>query len=512
MPQGSISVPKKKRKAPTLMKGGKKRRLDRGPKIVPKKVVDVRPPSIACPEDVTRSADLPVSEGTQEAVMEMGFTNLLPLQQKVIPPLFSGRDMDVKVTPGSGRTLCYAIPIVEVLVSAGYDPTKYRTGAVVMTATRELCVQIQGVVAQLLVKHKGLSHCCCFGGRPKQAENGHIYHGMAVIIGTPGRLLEHIRATPFAFEHTRFLIIDDLDRVVKSGYTAEVRAIAHLLPANRQTAVFWTRSTTEMADLIKLVCLPDRLSIALPNMDPVPVQQCAKQHYAVVPADKRFLLLYSLVNRNRHKKTLVLLSATHVVQFFFEVFETFGVSCLELHAKLTQQKQREVISEFSSKSSGLLFCTNVLGPKLFATGSSDWVIQFDPPDDADEYARQFRMMPASDRKLLVCLMPTELGFVKFMENAGVTTAELKYSSSELPTAIQQKLEKSTDKSYVIYKGARDAYRAFMLCYYAQTEPGIFDFSELDVRKLAFSFGLQRPPAVWVRKSDISGVKVKVKAA
>lgn len=166
-------------------------------------------------------SDLHLSEKTMMAIGEMNFTKMTPIQARSIPPLLAGRDVLGAAKTGSGKTLAFLIPAVEMLTSLRFKP-RNGTGAIIVSPTRELALQIFGVARELM-KHHSQTYGVVMGGANRRAEADKLSKGVNLLIATPGRLLDHLQNTPgFVFKNLKTLIIDEADRILDIGFEDEV--------------------------------------------------------------------------------------------------------------------------------------------------------------------------------------------------------------------------------------------------------------------------------------------------
>jgi ATP-dependent RNA helicase DDX18/HAS1 len=173
--------------------------------------------------------DLSLSEQTLNAIAEIGFTNMTPIQSRSIPPLLAGRDVLAGAKTGSGKTLSFLIPAVELLRSLKFKP-RNGTGVIVISPTRELALQIFGVAKELMKFHTQ-TFGIVMGGANKRSEEEKLCKGVNLLISTPGRLLDHLKNTKgFVFRNLKALVIDEADRILEIGFEEEMQKIMRILP------------------------------------------------------------------------------------------------------------------------------------------------------------------------------------------------------------------------------------------------------------------------------------------
>jgi ATP-dependent RNA helicase DDX18/HAS1 len=232
--------------------------------------------------------DLGLSSQTMRGIKDMGFTDMMPIQKRAIPTLLAGNDIVAAARTGSGKTLAFLIPAVELLHRVEFK-ARNGTGCLVITPTRELALQIYGVVRELCTHHN-FTHGCVMGGTNKKSEGERLCKGVNLLIATPGRLLDHLTTTPgrlinharrfcqslrcpcyqtlthaltytlflfrsfpgFVYKNLQTLIVDEADRILEIGFEEELKQIIKKLPQQRQSMLFSATQTTNVKDIARL--------------------------------------------------------------------------------------------------------------------------------------------------------------------------------------------------------------------------------------------------------------------
>jgi ATP-dependent RNA helicase DDX18/HAS1 len=371
------------------------------------------------------------------------------------------------------------------------------TAAIMIAPVRELCLQIHGVVAEIMLQHTSHTHGCVYGGHSGKTEVERLTKGANVLIATPGRLLDHLKnCTTFIYKNLLALVIDEADRILQQGFEEEMRDIIRLLPKERQTMLFSATQTTKVKDLIRMSFAAPPIYIGVHDNMPTSTCETLIQGYVVVPSDKRFLLLYTFLKKYQTKKIIVFFSTCSEVQFFSELLNYIDVKCFDLHGKQKQQKRTNTFFHFGEAQSGTLLCTDVAARGLDIP-NVDWIVQYDPPDQPSEYIHRVGRTARAGKvgNALLFLLPEELAFLKYLKSYKVPLSEWEYPADKLPVLVQRKFERLVETNYYLYKSARDAHRSYLLAYHSHQLKNIFQVSQLDVKKVAASFGLSHPPTV-----------------
>ncbi|KAK4245090.1 P-loop containing nucleoside triphosphate hydrolase protein [Corynascus novoguineensis] len=445
--------------------------------------------------DAQAFSELNLSEKTMKAIGEMGFTKMTEIQRRGIPPLLAGKDVLGAAKTGSGKTLAFLIPAVEMLSSLRFKP-RNGTGAIVVTPTRELALQIFGVARELMKNHSQ-TYGVVIGGANRRAEADKLGKGVNLLIATPGRLLDHLQNTPFVFKNLRSLIIDEADRILEIGFEDEMRQIVKILPKeDRQTMLFSATQTTKVEDLARISLRPGPLYINVDEEKQYSTVEGLDQGYVVVDADKRFLLLFSFLKKMAKKKIIVFFSSCNSVKYYSELLQYIDLQVLDLHGKQKQQKRTNTFFEFCNAKQGTLICTDVAARGLDIP-QVDWIVQFDPPDDPRDYihrvGRTARGNNTKGRSLLF-LQPCELGFLAHLKAAKVPVVEYDFPKNKILN-VQSQLEKLIGSNYYLNQSAKDGYRSYLHAYASHSLRSVFDIHKLDLVKVAKGFGFSTPPRV-----------------
>ncbi|KAJ2847675.1 ATP-dependent RNA helicase [Coemansia erecta] len=439
--------------------------------------------------------ELPLTEQTQNAIKEMGFTKMTEVQARTIPPLLAGRDVLGAAKTGSGKTLSFLIPAIELLSKLKFKP-RNGTGVIIITPTRELALQIFGVARDLLRYHSQ-TFGIVIGGANRKAEADRLIKGVNLLIATPGRLLDHLQNTKgFIFKNIKTLVIDEADRILDNGFEDEMKAIIKTLPQEeRQSMLFSATQTTKVEDLARISLKQGPLYINVDEDKKMATAEGLEQGYVVCESDKRFLLLFTFLKRNLKKKVIVFFSSCNSVNYHAELLNYIDVPVLDLHGKQKQQKRTNTFFEFINAEKGILLCTDVAARGLDIP-AVDWIIQYDPPDDPRDYIHRVgrTARAGSQGKSLLFLLPSELGFLRYLKQAKVPLNEYQFPPNKVAN-VQSQLEKLIEKNYYLNKSARDGYRSYLQAYASYQLKNIFNVNELDLKKVGKAFGFIVPPNV-----------------
>ena len=421
-----------------------------------------------------------------------GYETATEIQAKSIPIALKGEDIIGSAKTGSGKSLAFLIPIVQYILN---HPKNEGIQSLVITPTRELALQLYDL-AKSLMNDNGTTCVLVIGGGNRKKEAEKLSSSEArIIICTPGRLIDHmVNTKKFNYNNIKILTIDEADKILKIGFEEELTEIIKLIPKNRQTLLFSATITPKVEDLITL-SVKNYENIRIKSSDPT--VSTLEQGYLIIDADKKFLFLFTFFKKNKNAKILVFFATCKEVEFYSSLLNYVDVPVLSITGEYKQQKRSTTFMEFCSLDKGILLCTDVAQRGLDIP-DVDWVIQYDPPHDPEEYLHRVGRTARGANKVgkaLLMIMPNEINFIRMLQLYKIKLDEFQFPEKKL-AKVQEQLEKLVNKKdKYLLNLATDAYRAYIHSYHANTDKDTFDLEKLDLLKVCKSFGLISPPFV-----------------
>ena len=321
-------------------------------------------------------ADLKLHPSLLKAIKELGFARPTPVQADAIPPGLAGRDVLACAQTGSGKTAAFLLPILQRLI----DKPRGRTRALVLAPTRELAAQILEEFNALAV-HTPLTGASVFGGVSMGPQEHAFRAGVDVMIATPGRLLDHLRAPYAKLSGLEHLVLDEADRMLDMGFLPDIRRILKYLPAKRQTLFFSATMPPEILKLTEeMLRNPETIQKA---RQATPASGITQAVYPVSQDAKRALLVH-LLTRSEIKQALVFTRTKHRANRLAEYLVRAGVRAERIHGNRSQGQRTAALAGFKDGRFPVLVATDIAarGIDVEALGH---VVNFDVPQAPDDY-------------------------------------------------------------------------------------------------------------------------------
>ena len=315
-------------------------------------------------------SEMAVGTGTRAALWRMNIADPTPIQEKAIPLLLAGRDVVGQARTGSGKTLAFAVPLAERC-----DPSVRQVQGLILVPTRELAIQVAGVM-EAMASPQGLRCASLYGGHPFRPEYRALKFGAQIIIGTPGRTLDHVRQGTLDLKSLRFLVLDEADEMLDRGFAQDVEAILGRTPTSRQTALFsatmpgWVAKTAT-----KHLRNPAKVEVD-PNLQTLP---SVRHLVYTIQKDAKLGALRTMLDDRDDAPVLVFGKTKRGVKKLASQLCDLGYPAGALQGNLSQKARELVMEDFRSGARPILVATNVAARGLDVEGIGQ-VINFDLPD------------------------------------------------------------------------------------------------------------------------------------
>lgn len=359
-------------------------------------------------------------------IRKQGFTEPTEIQQKCIPEIRNGRDVVGQSLTGSGKTVAFAIPIIEKIVPGR------GVQALVLTPTRELCVQVKDAF-DTFGRAMKISAAAVYGGTGMQSQF-YALRKAEVVVATPGRLLDHINRGSVRFESLKFLVLDEVDRMLDMGFIDSVDRIIHRLPKARQTLLFSATLSGSVYELArKYLHNPISLKAQI-SVD----KSLLKQVYYPVKEHEKLQMLFHLLKHKTPGFALVFCATRHHVNTLTRNLQTKGINSMAIHGGLSQNRRLYALNALKSENIDVLVATDVAARGLDIKNVTH-VYNYDVPKTSEGYTHRIGRTARAGKCGDAITILTQADFENFRNVLGDKSIEI--AEAELPQFEKVKFSK-----------------------------------------------------------------------
>lgn len=349
-------------------------------------------------EDVHTFASLGVCEQLTEACDALGWKKPSPIQVQSIPLALEGRDLIGLAQTGSGKTAAFAIPILQALLEKPQP-----LFACVLSPTRELAIQIAEQI-EALGSGIGVKCVVVVGGVDMMAQAIALAKRPHILVGTPGRLLDHLSNTKgFNLRALKYLALDEADRLLNMDFEQEIDEILKVIPRERKTYLFSATMTNKVAKLQR-ACLKNPAKVEVSSK--YSTVDTLKQHYLFVPAKHKDCYLVFLLNEMSGSTTMVFTRTCESTRRIALILRNLGLEAIPISGQMSQPKRIGALNKFKAGERNILICTDVASRGLDIP-SVDMVINYDIPTNSKDYIHRVGRTARAGRSGLAVSLVTQ---------------------------------------------------------------------------------------------------------
>ena len=333
--------------------------------------------------------DLPTQAGTEmtfgglgiapkllDVILRLGFQTPTSIQHKAIPVAIDGKDIIGIAQTGTGKTLAFGIPLVQEILKSG------RGKGLIILPTRELALQVNETI-QKIGKSFGIKTAVLIGGTPIRAQIREISYSPHVIIGTPGRIIDHIQQRTLNLNDVSILVLDEADRMFDMGFAPQINKILQVVPKNRQTMLF---SATMPDGIVKIATFHMKLPVRVEIARPGTTAKNIEHELFVVKKEQRLALLKKLLVDYKGS-VLVFVRVKHGAKKICDNLRAIGVSAAEIHSNRSLNQRKEALEGFKLGRYRVLVATDI-AQRGIDVKNIELVINYDLPENAEDYVHR----------------------------------------------------------------------------------------------------------------------------
>jgi ATP-dependent RNA helicase DeaD len=325
-------------------------------------------------------SDLNISDELKRAVQDMGFGNATDIQAQTIPLILEGHDVIGRSQTGTGKTAAFAIPSIELT----NGENKKAVQVLVICPTRELAMQSWGEFKKLYKYKSGVKAAVIYGGQHIDRQINELRKGVNIVIGTPGRIMDHMNRNTLKLNNIKLVILDEADEMLNMGFREDIETILKATPAERQTVMFCATMPKEIMAITKLYQKQPKLVEI--DRDVVTLQ-AIEQYYCEVPAVKKPEALIEILKLHKPQMSIIFCNTQKMVDDLCLYLNVKGYDAVGIHGSMRQKVRTQVMENFKSGRSSMLVATDVAARGIDAH-NVEAVINFDIPPNTEYYVHR----------------------------------------------------------------------------------------------------------------------------
>ncbi len=326
-----------------------------------------------------RFEDLELSKEIRKAIEHMGFEEASPIQSEAIPPILDGKDVIGQAQTGTGKTVAFGIPILEKI-----QPKNRKPQAIILCPTRELAIQVAEELKKLSKYKKDVNVLPIYGGQPIDRQIYALKKGVQIVIGTPGRTIDHIQRGNLKLDHVKIVVLDEADEMLDMGFIEDIETILKETPDDRQTLLFSATMPRPILELTKRYQTNPQLIKVVPKQLTVP---SVEQVYFEVRESMKLEALSRLIDMYDLKLSLVFCNTKRRVDEVVANLQVRGYLADGLHGDMTQAQRDRVMSKFRGNAFEILVATDVAARGIDVE-DIEAVFNYDLPQNEEYYVHR----------------------------------------------------------------------------------------------------------------------------
>ena len=323
--------------------------------------------------------ELNLSSEVQRALSEMGFEEATPIQSKAIPYILDGRDILGQAQTGTGKTCAFGIPAIDMV-----DPNVHGVQVLALCPTRELAIQVSEELKNVCKYKKGIKILPIYGGQSIDRQIMALKNKPQIIVGTPGRVMDHMRRRTLKLANLKMMILDEADEMLNMGFREDIDVILEDLPEERQTLLFSATISREIKEITKLYQKNPEHIVTVHKELTIP---SIEQYYLEVRESSKLELLCRLIDAKNVKLGLVFCNTKKRVDELTSALQTRGYSAEALHGDMKQSERDRVMTKFRKGHIDILVATDVAARGI-DVNNIEAVFNYDIPSDEEYYVHR----------------------------------------------------------------------------------------------------------------------------
>lgn len=329
--------------------------------------------------EIKKFEDIKCSDEIKRAVDDMGFEEMTPIQQLTMPLIMGGRDVVGQAQTGTGKTAAFGIPLLDIV-----DPNNKNTQALILCPTRELALQVSEEIAKLAKYKHGIKIAPIYGGQSIDRQINALKRGVQIVIGTPGRVIDHINRRTLKLKELKLFVLDEADEMLNMGFREDIETILGSVDHERQTLLFSATMPKAILEIInKYQKDPEIVKVMHKELTTPNVEQL----YIEVKEQDKLEVLTRLIDVYNPKLSIIFCNTKRKVDDVTDLIQSRGYSADKIHGDMKQQVRSNVISKFKRGDVEILVATDVAARGL-DIDDVEIVFNYDVPSHEEYYVHR----------------------------------------------------------------------------------------------------------------------------
>ena len=318
---------------------------------------------------------LPINKELKKGLKEIGFDEMFPIQEKAIPPMLEGRDVIGQAKTGTGKTAAFGVPMIQLI-----DPSKGVVQGLVLAPTRELAQQITEDINDF-AKYTGVRATSVYGGVSIDKQFIELKKGPAIVVGTPGRIIDHLNRGTLSLRDVRMLVLDEADNMLDMGFVDDIEYILKRTPKEKRVSL-WSATIDDRTMHISSRYMRDAEFVNV-SRDEIGLTTI-KQHYILVPEHEKEEALKRIIDFYKIDRCIIFCRMKIGVDDLHAVLSRAGYSVEAIHGNFTQARRQQVLDGFKQGKFSIMIATE-LAARGLDIEDVPWIINYDIPLDPNMY-------------------------------------------------------------------------------------------------------------------------------
>lgn len=323
--------------------------------------------------------ELNITKETKKALSDIGYVEMTEIQEKSIPVILEGKDVIGQSKTGTGKTAAYSLPVIEMI-----DNNSRNVQALILCPTRELATQVTNEIRKYMKYKDSIKTVCIYGGQSIETQIRELKHGPQIIVGTPGRIMDHMRRKTIKLDSTKIVILDEADEMLNMGFEEDIETILKDINENRQTLLFSATMSPRILKITdKYLKNPVNIKIKANELTVNNVEQIALE----MKSSMKDEAVTRLLDKYTPRKAIIFCNTKRKVDNLIDILQKNGYLVEAIHGDKSQDQRERIMNKFKKGDLKILIATDVAARGIDVE-NLDLVINYDIPQEEEYYVHR----------------------------------------------------------------------------------------------------------------------------